>query len=102
MKGVVLGAPDTGASEFSPTLDDRAPADAIAYLGFDNLAGSITTILEQVRAAQGADAQQQIDALAGPAAALLGVSLDDLSGPHLRRARHRGHRRPPSPARPSP
>jgi hypothetical protein len=79
LKGVVLGAPDTGMSEFSPTLDDRAPADAIAYLGFNDLAGSVSTLLEQARAAQTADAQQQFDALGQQLPQLLGVSLEDLS-----------------------
>ena len=79
LKGVIFGAPDLGASEFTPTLDDRAPADAIAYLGFNDLSGSITTILEQARASQSSDTQQQFDALAGQLPALLGVSLDDLS-----------------------
>ena len=79
LKGVIVGAPDLGASEFTPTLDDRAPADAIAYLGFNDLSGSISTILEQARASQSSDTQQQFDALAGQLPALLGVSLDDLS-----------------------
>ncbi|MGE0027160.1 MAG: DUF3352 domain-containing protein [Thermoleophilia bacterium] len=79
VKGVVMGAPDTGASSFTPTLDDRAPADAIAYLGFDNLAGSVSTILQQVRASQGEDVQKQIDAFAGQLPQLLGVTTDDLA-----------------------
>lgn len=79
VKGVVMGVPDTGASSFSPTLDDRAPADAVAYLGFDNLAGSVSTILEQVRASQGGDVQKQFDAFAGQLPQLLGVTTDDLS-----------------------
>ncbi len=79
VKGVVMGAPDTGASSFNPTLDDRAPADAIAYLGFDNLAGSVSTILEQVRASQGEDVQKQIDAFAGQLPQLLGVTTGDLA-----------------------
>ena len=79
VKGVLVGAPNLGVSEFSPTLDDQAPADALAYIGFDNLAGSVSTILEQARAAQSGDAQQQFDALAGQLPALLGVSLDELS-----------------------
>ena len=79
LKGVVVGAPDTGASSFSPTLDDRAPADAIAYLGFDNLAGSVSTILGQVRASQGEDVQKQIDAFSAQLPQLLGVTTDELS-----------------------
>lgn len=79
LKGVVLNVPDTGTSQFSPTLDDRAPADAVAYLGFDNLAGSVSTILDQVRASQSADVQKQIDAFAGQLPQLLGVTTDQLA-----------------------
>ena len=86
VKGVVVGAPDSGAAEFTPTLTQKVPADAIAYLGFDNLAGTVTTILDQARAAQSSDTTQQLDALAGQLPSLLGVSLDDLkaltSGEH--------------------
>jgi hypothetical protein len=79
MKGVVLNAPDTGQSAFTPTLDDRAPADAVAYVGFDNLAGSVSTLLDQVRASQGQDVQKQIDAFAGQLPQLLGVTTDQLA-----------------------
>lgn len=79
VKGVVTGAPDVGVADFSPALDDRAPADAIAYLGFNDLAGGIATMLEQVRASQGEDVQRQIDAFGGQLPQLLGVTLDDLS-----------------------
>ena len=79
VKGVVVGAPDAGAAEFSPTLDEKAPADAIAYLGFSDLAGTITTILDQARAAQSSDTTAQLDALSGQLPALLGVSVDDLA-----------------------
>lgn len=79
VKGVIVGAPDAGAGEFSPTLDEKVPADAIAYLGFSDLAGSITTILDQARAAQSSDTTAQIDALTGQLPALLGVSVDDLA-----------------------
>lgn len=79
VKGVVVGAPDSGAAEFSPTLTDKVPADAIAYVGFNDLAGTITTILDQAKAAQSSDTTQQLDALAGQLPSLLGVSLDDLA-----------------------
>ncbi|CAN0497753.1 unnamed protein product, partial [Phaeothamnion confervicola] len=32
VKGVVVGAPDAGIAEFSPTLADKVPSDAIAYV----------------------------------------------------------------------
>lgn len=79
VKGVVVGAPDAGIAEFSPTLAEKVPADAIAYLGFNDLAGSITTILDRARAAQSSDTTAQIEALTGQLPALLGVSIDDLA-----------------------
>jgi hypothetical protein len=79
VKGVVRGAPDQGTGEFSPSLDAKAPADAIAYLGFHDLSGSVQRIIEQVRASQDADARKQLDSFGQQLPALLGVSLDDLS-----------------------
>jgi hypothetical protein len=79
VKGVVMGVPDTGAGEFSPTLVDQVPEDAIAYIGFADLAGSVTTILEQARASQSEEALAQFDAIAGQLPQLLGVTVDDLA-----------------------
>ena len=79
VKGVIVGAPDAGIAEFSPTLTHNVPSDAIAYLGLDDLAGTITTILQQAKAAQSSDVGAQFDALAGQLPQLLGVSLDDVS-----------------------
>lgn len=79
VKGVVDGAPDAGASGFSPSLTDNVPADAIAYAGFTDLAGTITTILEQAKSAQSTETADQFDALAAQLPQLLGVSVDDLS-----------------------
>jgi hypothetical protein len=79
VKGVIVGAPDAGIAEFSPSLTDTVPADAIAYIGFNDLAGTVTTILDQARAAQSDDTAAQIEAIGGQIPALLGVSLADLS-----------------------
>jgi hypothetical protein len=79
VKGVVSGAPDSGQSDFTPSLDAKAPADAIAYLGFDDLSGSVQKIVQQVRASQSEDARKQLDSLETQLPALLGVPLDDLS-----------------------
>jgi hypothetical protein len=68
-----------GAGEFSPTLVDQVPEDAIAYIGFADLAGSVTTILEQARASQSEEALAQFDAIAGQLPQLLGVTVDDLA-----------------------
>lgn len=79
VKGVVSGAPDAGQSAFSPSLDAKAPADAIAYLGFDNLSAGVQRIVQQVRASQSEDARKQLDSLETQLPALLGVPLADLS-----------------------
>jgi hypothetical protein len=79
VKGVVSGAPDGGQSDFTPSLDAKAPADAIAYLGFDDLSGSVQRIVQQVRASQSEEARKQLDSVEAQLPALLGVSLDDLS-----------------------
>lgn len=79
VKGVVMGAPDAGAAEFSPGLTDKVPGDAIAYLGFTDLANSISTVFEQAKATQSDEARQQFDALTGQLPQLIGVPLEDLA-----------------------
>jgi hypothetical protein len=79
LKGVIVGAPDLGASEFSPTLTDQVPADALAYLGFHDLSGTIANVFEQVQGSLGEDERQQLDALRGQLPQMLGVTLEDLS-----------------------
>jgi len=79
LKGVVVGAPDLGASEFTPELTDRVPADALAYLGINDLSGTIANVFEQVQGSLGEDERQQLDALRGQLPQMLGVTLDDLS-----------------------
>lgn len=79
VKGVVIGAPNAGVADFSPTLIDHVPSDAIAYVGFNDLAGTITRILDQARSAQSSDTTAQLDALSGQLPQLLGVSVDDLA-----------------------
>lgn len=79
LKGVVLNAPKVATTGFTPTLADHAPADAVAYLGFDNLAGTVSQILTQARAAQSSSTQQQFDALSAQLPQLLGVSTRQLA-----------------------
>lgn len=79
VKGVLTGAPDAGASEFSPSLTEKAPADAIAYIGFDDISTTLTNALAQAQASQGEEARKQFDALGAQLPQLLGVSLDDLA-----------------------
>jgi hypothetical protein len=80
MKGVVLGAPTAiTPAEFSPQLTDTVPADALAYVGFSDLAGTLTEVFQQVQGSLGDDERQQLEGLSGQLPQLLGVSLDQLS-----------------------
>ena len=79
VKGIVDGAEDlpTGG-EFSPTLTSNAPADALAYVGFSDVAGQLTKVFQTVQGSLGKEQTQQLDALSAQLPLLLGVSLDDL------------------------
>ncbi len=79
VKGVVTGAPDSGMSNFSPSLTDKAPADAIAYVGFSDVSKTVTTALQQAQASQSGDARKQFEAISGQLPALLGVTVDQLA-----------------------
>ena len=79
VKGVVTGAPAGGMDNFSPSLADKAPADAIAYVGFSNVSKTVTTALQQAQATQSGDARKQFEAISGQLPALLGVSVEQLA-----------------------
>jgi hypothetical protein len=79
MKGVIIGGPDDVSAEFTPGLTDTVPADALAYVGFADLSGTLTRVLEQVQGTLGDEERQQLEALSGQLPMLLGVTLDDLS-----------------------
>jgi len=86
LKGVIIGAPAVDAlTPFTPTLASQIPSDAIAYVGFDNLAGTISRTLEAVEAAN-PDLKRQLGQVLGQLQPLLGVPVDDLkalaSGEH--------------------
>lgn len=78
LKGVVLGSPENPESEFTPTLDDKVPADAVAYVGFANLQSQVGTVLKQLEGTGQGDMVNQLKAGSAQLPALLGVSLDDL------------------------
>ena len=78
VKGVVDGADLPTGGEFSPTLTSNAPADAIAYVGFSDVAGQLTKVFQTIQGSLGKEQAQQIDALSAQLPLLLGVSLDDL------------------------
>jgi Protein of unknown function (DUF3352) len=80
LKGVVTGAGDAAsdAQEFTPTLTNQVPGDAVAYLGFNDLASLVGNAVDQVGQAS-PEIKKQIVALTGQIEPMLGVSLDDLS-----------------------
>ncbi|HVH00061.1 MAG TPA: DUF3352 domain-containing protein [Miltoncostaeaceae bacterium] len=79
LKGVIMGAPSDVATEFSPTLTETVPADALAYVGFSNLSGALTQVFQQVQGSLGDEEKRQLEGLSDQLPQLLGVSLDDLS-----------------------
>jgi Protein of unknown function (DUF3352) len=80
LKGVVLGAPAAiTPAEFTPQLTDTVPADALAYVGFSDLAGTLTEVFQQVQGSLSDDERQQLEGLSGQLPQLLGVSVDQLS-----------------------
>lgn len=89
LKGVVTGAGSdqlAKSTEFTPSLTANVPGDAIAYVGFSNLAGQVSTALDTLKKTN-ADTGAQLDALSSQLPLLLGgVTIDDLkaltSGEH--------------------
>ncbi len=79
LKGVLTGAGDLAgnAQAFTPTLTNQVPGDAIAYLGFDNLASLVSNAIGQVGNSS-PELKKQIDAVTAQIEPMLGVSLDDL------------------------
>ena len=78
MKGISNGAGTVPGSEnFQPALTANVPSDAVAYVGFHNLAGQVEFLKDTVLKSS-PDAQKQLDAVLPQLPALLGVSLDDL------------------------
>lgn len=80
LQGVIEGAPDGAeATSFSPTLLQNAPANSIAYVGFANLANSVSQGVQQLRESEtNEELGMQLDAVTGQLPALLGVTVDDL------------------------
>ncbi len=80
VKGVTIGGPEGPAdTSFSPTLNARVPANALAYFGFKNLQAQVGQSLKQY-AASGANPQvmDQANMAAGQMQSMLGITLDDL------------------------
>lgn len=89
LKGVSVGANSeilAKSTAFSPKLTANVPGDAVAYIGFSNLAGLAQQVIETVGATN-PDVKKQLDAASSQIPLLLGgVTLDDvkalISGEH--------------------
>jgi len=79
MKAVLVDAPAVADQKaFTPTLTNVAPADAIAYLGFNRLADTVARVISSASASASPEVKKQIDAVTGQLPVLLGVTADDL------------------------
>ena len=87
VEGLIDGAPAAAQGEgFDPTLLDRTPSDAFAYLGFSNLAGLVGDTLGGLEGEAGQQLQQQLEFFSAQLESQLGVTVDDLAA--LTRGEH--------------
>jgi len=81
MKGVLIGANSellAASPAFAPTLTEKVPGDAVAYVGFQNLSGTVQRVIDTLGQTN-PDVQKQLQAAAGQIPLLLGgATLDDL------------------------
>jgi len=79
MKAVLVDAPQAAQqTPYTPTLTAQAPADSIAYLGFNRLADTVQRAVTAASSAGSEDTKKQVDALTSQLPLLLGVNADDL------------------------
>lgn len=79
MKAVLVDAPQAAQqTPYTPTLTSQAPADAVAYLGFNRLADTVQRAVSAASASGSEETKKQIDALTNQLPLLLGVNADDL------------------------
>ena len=79
MKAVLVDAPQAAQqTPYTPTLTAQAPADSIAYLGFNRLADTVQRAVTAASSAGSEDTKKQVDALTSQLPLLLGVNTDDL------------------------
>jgi hypothetical protein len=80
VEGLIAGAPASVQGEgFDPTLLERTPSDAFAYLGFSNLAGLVGDTLGGLEGEAGEQFQQQLEFFSAQLESQLGVTVDDLA-----------------------
>ena len=74
MKAVLVDTPPmTDQKAYTPTLMKNAPADSVAYLGFNRLADTVEQALKSAESSSSADTKKQIDTVLAQAPLLLGV-----------------------------
>ena len=79
MKAVLVDTPPmTDQKAYTPTLMKNAPADSVAYLGFNRLADTVEQALKSAESSSSADTKKQIDTVLAQAPLLLGVDGADL------------------------
>jgi len=79
IKAVLVDAPQAGQqTSYTPTLTSQAPADAVAYLGFNRLADTVQRAVSAASSEGSENTKKQIDALTAQLPLLLGVNADDL------------------------
>ncbi|MEI7521515.1 MAG: DUF3352 domain-containing protein [Thermoleophilia bacterium] len=79
MKAVLVDTPPMADQKaYTPTLMKNAPADSVAYLGFNRLADTVQQVLQSAESSSSPDTKKQIDAVLAQAPLLLGVNGADL------------------------
>ena len=79
LTGVTPNVPSGGSGGFVPTLVDRLPDDAIAYLGFQDPASAVATGFGEAQGDAAEGLKQQVQFFSGQLQAALGVSTEDLA-----------------------
>jgi len=79
MKAVLVDAPAAATQKaFTPTLTSQAPADSVAYIGFNRLADTVSRAITTAGETASPEVKKQIDTITGQLPVLLGVNGDDL------------------------
>ena len=79
MKAVLVDAPAMADQKaFTPTLTSQAPADSVAYIGFNRLADTVSRAITTASETASPELKKQIDTITGQLPVLLGVDGGDL------------------------
>ena len=79
MKAVLVDAPAMADQKaFTPTLTSQAPADSVAYIGFNRLADTVSRAITTASETASPEVKKQIDTITGQLPVLLGVDGGDL------------------------